>query len=240
MTQALGNPRDLAGHRQWLEVAPWYVNGTIEGDERAAFEAHLAGCAECQREIELLRTVADVEKTWSSAVAPHPARFESLMSKASRRDRRLDSRLRSLARDAWHERRGAPGMWLAVAAQSVLVGVLLVFLVATRGQPREQAVYRTLTTPVEERAPSDTLLGGALLRLVFAEGVTEEQALALVRELGGRVLTGPSPLGVVTVEIAATTRGAALDGERRRIETPEDLIARLRSDPRLRFVTWVE
>ena len=42
-------------HRTTQELLPWYVNGTLEGGERAQVEAHLSACLPCRRELEAQR-----------------------------------------------------------------------------------------------------------------------------------------------------------------------------------------
>jgi hypothetical protein len=57
--------------REWRESLGAYALGQVEGDERAALEAHLEGCARCRAELASLEPVA--------RMLPHadPARFES-------------------------------------------------------------------------------------------------------------------------------------------------------------------
>jgi anti-sigma factor RsiW len=38
-------------HEQAQQLLPWYVNGTLEADEAALVEAHLAECAECRADL---------------------------------------------------------------------------------------------------------------------------------------------------------------------------------------------
>src|SRR5213592_5034525 len=46
---------DPAAHKVADVLLPWLVNGTLEGDERAFVEQHVAACPRCQREVEWLR-----------------------------------------------------------------------------------------------------------------------------------------------------------------------------------------
>ncbi|OGF57385.1 MAG: hypothetical protein A2Z21_05970 [Candidatus Fraserbacteria bacterium RBG_16_55_9] len=39
------------GHREFLELLPWYLNKTLEPEERARVEDHLRKCSTCQREL---------------------------------------------------------------------------------------------------------------------------------------------------------------------------------------------
>jgi anti-sigma factor RsiW len=45
-------------HRQAQESLPWYVMDRLDEDERAQFEAHLADCAACRRDLETERELA--------------------------------------------------------------------------------------------------------------------------------------------------------------------------------------
>ena len=42
-------------HDRWADAAGAYLLGALPDDERAAFEAHLAGCAACREEVDELR-----------------------------------------------------------------------------------------------------------------------------------------------------------------------------------------
>lgn len=53
-------------HKHWQELLPFYVNGQIAPEDRAALKAHLAGCSECQRALEEWQRVA---RTTQSAAA---------------------------------------------------------------------------------------------------------------------------------------------------------------------------
>jgi hypothetical protein len=57
--------------REWRESLGAYALGQLQGDERAALEAHLEGCARCRAELASLEPVA--------RMLPHadPVRFES-------------------------------------------------------------------------------------------------------------------------------------------------------------------
>ena len=47
-----------------------YVLGGLDADERAAFEAHLASCAECAAEVQSYRPVTDA-LAWGETDDPH-------------------------------------------------------------------------------------------------------------------------------------------------------------------------
>ncbi len=45
-------------HEQWSDLIPYYVNRTLPDGERAAFERHLANCADCRRAVDDWNLVA--------------------------------------------------------------------------------------------------------------------------------------------------------------------------------------
>lgn len=81
---------------QVREHAAELVLGTLDGEQRAAVVAHLAGCAECQAEVAALARVADT--LWLSAPeAEPPAGFETRVLRAVRPRRRYVTPARLLA-----------------------------------------------------------------------------------------------------------------------------------------------
>ena len=46
---------DAAAHKVVDVLLPWFVNGTLEGDELALVQRHLGECPRCQQEVEWLR-----------------------------------------------------------------------------------------------------------------------------------------------------------------------------------------
>jgi anti-sigma factor RsiW len=48
-------PIDDPAHSEVADLLPWYANGTLEDDERARVERHLADCIGCKQELLELR-----------------------------------------------------------------------------------------------------------------------------------------------------------------------------------------
>lgn len=57
-------------HEQFAEDLALYALGTLQGQDRAALEAHLKGCADCRKELE--RLGGDLVLLASSAAGPRP------------------------------------------------------------------------------------------------------------------------------------------------------------------------
>ncbi|MBI3451204.1 MAG: zf-HC2 domain-containing protein [Acidobacteria bacterium] len=56
-------------------MIPWYVNGSLEGDEEAAVRLHLDGCEICEAETEVLSRIArEIGEQVDAPFAPPPGR----------------------------------------------------------------------------------------------------------------------------------------------------------------------
>ncbi len=55
------------------ELLPWYTNETLDAEETAAFEKHLAGCEACSKELDVLRKVqARLKSHGEALLSDHP------------------------------------------------------------------------------------------------------------------------------------------------------------------------
>lgn len=104
---------------QWTELAAPYALGALDAEERARFEVHLAGCAQCRGEVQSLREVAVLLAESAPAAVP-PAALRARVLREARRVRPIGARPPS---------RANIGPWLAAAACLVLaIGVGYAYL----------------------------------------------------------------------------------------------------------------
>lgn len=96
---------------EWLALAAPYGLDALDREERAAFEAHLATCAQCRAEVASFREVAGRLAAAAPDAAP-PAELRSRVLAEARRVRPIGSRLRARL------------PWLAAAAGFVLALLL--------------------------------------------------------------------------------------------------------------------
>lgn len=152
----------MNGHARYREDIGAYLLGALNDLERKAFERHLAGCAECQEEVERLRPAADALPGSVEQLEPPPGLKARLMAEVER-----DTKVATLPR------RTRPTRLLAVAA------VLLLGLVAGLGIAQlGGADTRTVTATVADAMPR---AGGTL------QVADDEATLRLhdMPELGG-------------------------------------------------------
>jgi hypothetical protein len=197
-------------HTAAWELLPWYVNDTLDQDERRAVHAHLQQCAECRHEEESCREMAAAVRSGHAAPSPHPAQLARLLERLD--EPRPEGPLRAIL--------AAPrGVRFALAAQAAV----LVTLLAVVFWPAAPAPYRTLESPAASAAVT---AGGQQVRLVFAAEATESEIRHLLLEIGAEITSGPSPLGAYTVTLPAAGPAS---------EPLPVVLAHLRGHPRVRF-----
>jgi hypothetical protein len=203
MTQHEANARHNRVHQEVCELLPWYVNGRLEGREREGVEMHLSTCPSCQAELGHCRDLAAaVQATGETAWSPSPSQFSRLLA-------RIDAAEAHGAQNGgWLERlrarytkhllvlQSTPRLvrW-TLAAQGAMI-LLLVGVLVWQAPSSPEPLYRTLADD-SEHAPGSQ----ARLQVVFADDMTERELRALLTNIEGTIVKGPSPLGIYTVEI---------------------------------------
>jgi anti-sigma-K factor RskA len=81
----------MSDHSKWADDVGAYVLGALEPDEAAAFEAHLAGCETCRRDVADLRVAADALPVSVPIVSPPPALKTRIMAVVEQEAELLES-----------------------------------------------------------------------------------------------------------------------------------------------------
>ena len=191
-------------HDRAFDSLPWLVNGTLAAAERDAVEQHVRTCIACRRELKEQRLLR-------AAMADQPTIHVSAHAGLAELDRRLDAKP---ARE-W-------GVWYAAVqpfALATAAGIaLLAFLLWLTPLPELGAeAYETLAT--------DPGGSAQVIDVVFAQQTTAAEMAALLDEIDGEIVAGPSAVGRYSVRIA----GRANDAQLARI------VDRLAADSRVRF-----
>jgi anti-sigma-K factor RskA len=107
----------MSVHEQYAGDLALYAMGALVGDERTSVEKHLADCADCRRELELLRGDTAL-LAYSAAHSVPPRRSRQRLMKAIRKEPR---RKQIPARRSWW----ATAPWVAAAAMTILAVLLM-------------------------------------------------------------------------------------------------------------------
>ncbi|HEY3177550.1 MAG TPA: zf-HC2 domain-containing protein [Casimicrobiaceae bacterium] len=186
---------DPAAHKVADVLLPWLVNGTLEGEELAFVQQHIATCARCQREVEWLRefhaacVAGESEPSTSSA-------FRSLR-------RKLETRPKESRFLRWRNRWRVGRSWTrwVIAAQVAIIAVLGTVVVTTDDQP---ALYRTLA------AGDARVVSAGSLVVVFDPATTEADLRRMLRDVGARLIDGPTRANAYVLEVPETRREQAV------------------------------
>ena len=179
------------------ELLPWYAADSLEPDERAGVEAALAANQHLRAELAELQVMHAAVGETAGEAQWNPALIT-----------------RTLARvDAYEARQAAPsglgrlGAWLAENLFSgwsgvptfakVAVAAQFALLLALGGswlaQPEVSGGYATVGLDPD----------AAQIKLGFQPGIDEATLRETIRELEGRIVDGPSALGLYTIELQA-------------------------------------
>jgi hypothetical protein len=168
-------------HQAMQELLPWFVNGTLSGEQLAMVGDHLLGCAQCRQDVEWQRSVA----------AAGPAAPELDMERAlGRLMPRLEARAAPQRRPSWFARGWMP--W-ALAGQGALIAVLAAVMVAA--PDTRQPDYRVLG------AGPATAAGNMVV--AFRPEATLADLQRLTRANGARIVDGPTVTGAYVLEVDA-------------------------------------
>jgi hypothetical protein len=196
--QVLGFVR--SEHQEAFELLPWFVNGTLEQAERVLVEQHVQGCAACRRERDWLQRLSGAYAQSELAVDGELA-FRRLERQLLARDVRVRAGGSPRMRMRTGRLRGlftANAPWLKFAlAMQIGVIVALAWAFAVREPPRFHVLGAT------------PMRAGSNIIVVFDPATRESELRRILREVGARVVDGPTAANGYVLDVAGTT-GAAL------------------------------
>jgi anti-sigma-K factor RskA len=143
-----------AAHDELKHDAAAYALGVLEPAERAAFEAHLASCAECAAEVRQLRVAASALPYAVPQASPPPSLRARVLFQAARGAGSSNAATNAGPVTFLRERRGLPA-WLQIAAMLVIGAGVAVY--AQRMQARVSNLEAQLQQAQAQVASADRL-----------------------------------------------------------------------------------
>jgi hypothetical protein len=196
--------------RQALELLPWYVNGTLVGEERELVGRQVLASLTCRKELERLRHLQQLIQRDDAEAAATDREFERLMARIHASDAPTPPAAARSPR--------ASGWFPFALAATVVAAVAASLWWGSLPPSASSGPYETLTSPqpVGQNA--------AYLRILFAPGVNEPEQRELLASHGLTTVAPPAEDGVITLAFPP-------DADRHAI------VAALKKDPRIRLVT---
>jgi hypothetical protein len=187
---------DPAAHKVADVLLPWFVNGTLDGDERSFVQGHVSHCASCQREVEWLRDLH------AACVAGEADPDASIVLRRLRR--RLEERPSARRpikwlRDVWGQSR--PWLHWVITTQLAMIIALGLWILPAHDGP---ALYRTLGAR-DAVAPAT----GDLV-VVFDPATTEADLRRMLRAAGARIVDGPTEANAYVLDVPVQRKDQAL------------------------------
>jgi anti-sigma factor RsiW len=158
-----------------IELLPWYVNGSLDGEELQEVESHLESCEHCRSEVAFLQSVRQEVKAAGEAAAPGDLGLQRLL-RTVRAERKAV--------------RWAPQWWQPALAAAALVVVIQAALLLNLW-PEPEPI-----TPLGGPPPA-----GIVLQVRFVPTATEAQIREALQEVDGTIVSGPGAVGIYRVEL---------------------------------------
>lgn len=208
-------------HDRVAELLPWMVNGTLDNAEEAEVREHVSNCVTCRAQLKLLAELDAAVQQGPSAEVDSFEALDAMRLRLEHDGAAESGRARSRPRPPSRRVR-----WILFAQAAALVFALgLIFFQRANPQQPPQTSFRTLA----DTSPA-TAATGPRARVLFSEGATERQIRQLLHQIGGRIVDGPSEMGLYTVELETDTGDSA---------TVVSRVEALRHDTNVRFVELV-
>ena len=186
---------DVTAHKSVEMLLPWFVNGTLAGDELSQVEQHLRECPHCKREVEWLRGL-QASCTDGDGVPDATASLHKLLPRLDAAGRRPRALSHGLGWTAWRRQMRPWAGWSVAAACALMLALGVVLMPGDR----PAALYHTLGA---SDAPGN-------LVVVFQAGTTMEELNRILRVNDARVVDGPTVTGAYVVQLPAGRQAAAL------------------------------
>ena len=167
--------------RKALELLPWYVNGTLEREDREFVRSQVLASLTCRKELDRLRRLQELMKHDDAEAIATDREFEKLMARIHATETTGGSPPAGTAQ-------------LAIAASLVAAAIALAWwwVAAPVTAP---APYETMTT-------EQPVGPGVRLRVVFQPGVAEAERQAVFARHRLTPVAPPTAEGVYTVGFA--------------------------------------
>ena len=194
--------RAYATHDSATMLLPWYINGSLDDEQRKMVDSHIAVCLTCRSELSTQRRVAQVVQSRDTASVGADTGFAQLRRRIQPERRTLFSRVRDwscskLSAPAW--------VWASGVAVAASVFMALPLLHGLSGPVTVPGEFRTLSADdghLDFHANS--------LRLVFSAGIDDKTQQDILHRVSAVAVTAPSSHGVLTVQVPDGELASAL------------------------------
>lgn len=194
-------------HEDTHLMLPWYLNGTLGGEELQRVRRHISTCLVCRQELAGLRRQVEFIETHDRPLTPPEHSFARLMHRIKADEQRQQARGSISGRIANFVNNGWQGWSIRLPAWALS---LLVLVAASGGVFVYQnfsasVVYRTLADA--PAASGSEITADSTLRVVFDGALSLDDFHKLLRECHVTIADGPNSAAAYTLQAVAGGAG---------------------------------
>jgi hypothetical protein len=208
-------------HEAVFPLLAGYQQGALTPEDHAMAQGHLSNCPICQEELLHIQSLgAAFEALPARSWQPSAGHFERLMAMVDEHESQQLARSsqtqanpkRSLfsALSACFSETPITMRWIFGLETAVLATLALVLVIPRLPEPTNDGqMFETLTSAPKplEGTP------GQRLHVVFAGDITETEIRGLLQAVHGKLVSGPSTIGVYAVELDSADTGEEALGQ---------------------------
>lgn len=193
-----------ANHQEMQLLLPWYLNNTLQNDEKNLVESHLKQCLQCRAELVELRKMSDIVCESDSFSSSAHSSFAKLSARIQNPDALSLNEPNNNAKWCalkWpfisaRNKRSLSGFSAFATAAIVLLamtGLIHFYSLETAWNPSNQ--FRTLSSNRNANSLENEI------RLVFSRSADQSKINNTLLSVNGEIISGPSQQGVYVIRI---------------------------------------
>ncbi|MEP3231984.1 MAG: hypothetical protein ABJO30_04080 [Hyphomicrobiales bacterium] len=174
-------------HQEVWALLPWYVSGKLDADEHEMVERYISTCPLCQKEVAEQKRLASAINDRNYLDGAEDQSWQNISALVDAESQQSRSNITTLIPKQTKPRALTQWATYGLIAASALVAIVIVPNVIN-----QEGKYETLT--------DNAVVAGEFLRIKAADGIGKTSMLALFEAHNLKLLSGPSPTGVYTVQ----------------------------------------
>ena len=205
----MNEPKDPQNppHQESMSLA-WYLAGTLTKQEQHEVEAHLASCSHCKAEWEEMKRIRDsVKMSIQEREGPSPELMAKVMARIHEEEAHQTPTKNPDLQEEGHWWTGLQAHlqslyaipWVPALATILIVSQAVLLLT----KPGEESSSIQQPGPIVQRGIPKASLPtvSSTIQIGFREDAKEGDIRALIQEINGRMVDGPSPEGIYTLTV---------------------------------------
>jgi anti-sigma-K factor RskA len=179
-----------------IELLPWYINNTVDAQQRADIDALLSRSEDARQQLAELQALATAVKNQEQQLNNELANSNELgwarLQKTIRQENNKSNASKAATRDWWRP---------SLAAAAAVILALQLTIIYRDSLPPSGATIDWQTLGADRSTQQQTISGGYRVQIRFVGTATWETIQDVLQSLNARLIDGPSTLGIVQIYV---------------------------------------